>query len=122
MRAARKMETAMMGNRTNDALNGKYFLGVHDDCMRSGIIEAAVNDYHYLVRFDDLIGFTDGSKWPEALTVVAIIDMARSGQANEPPPWLFFDSLERRAKYQAWLDEPPSDRKPRVVPLRPDMN
>jgi hypothetical protein len=97
-------------------------LGVHDDRMRSGVIEAAVNDYHYLVRFDDLIGFTDGTKWPESVAVVAIIDMARSGEANEPPPWLFFDNLEPRAKYQAWLDAPPSDRKPRVIPLRPDMN
>src|SRR5271169_2461401 len=49
------------------ALNGKYFLGVHHECMRSGVVEAAVNDGHYLVRFDDLVGFTDGSKWPEAL-------------------------------------------------------
>jgi hypothetical protein len=36
------------------ALIGKYFLCVHDECWRSGIVEAAVNDGHYIVRFDDL--------------------------------------------------------------------
>jgi hypothetical protein len=53
-------------------LNGKYFLGVHHECMRSGVVEAAVNEGHYLVRFDDLVGLTDGSKWPEALAIVAV--------------------------------------------------
>jgi hypothetical protein len=101
------------------ALSGKYFVGVHDGCMRSGVVEAAVNDDHYLVRFDDLIGFTDGSKWPEALAVVAITDLVvGSGDDDKPPPWLFFDNLEQRAKYEAWLNEPPPDLKPRVVPLR----
>jgi len=38
-------------------LNGKYFLRIHDECWRSGIVEAAVNDDHYIVRFDDLEGF-----------------------------------------------------------------
>ena len=66
------------------ALNGKYFLGVHDECMRSGVVEAAVNDDHYLVRFDDLIGFGDGSKWPEALAVVAITSMVGSGDNKDP--------------------------------------
>ena len=36
-----------------------------------------------------------------------------------PPPWWFFDSKEQRETYEAWLDEPPSDRRPKVVPLRP---
>jgi hypothetical protein len=36
------------------ALIGKYFLCIHDECWRSGIVEAAVNDGHYIVRFDDL--------------------------------------------------------------------
>src|SRR5258708_5635596 len=66
------------------ALNGKYFLGVHDECMRSGVVEAAVNDGHYLVRFDDLVGFGDGSKWPEALAVVAITSMVGSGDNKDP--------------------------------------
>ena len=100
------------------AISGKYFLGVHNECMRSGVVEDAVNDDHYLVRFDNLIGFTDGSKWPEALAVVAIADMVGSGDDDKPPPWWFFDNPEQRAKYEAWLNEPPPDLKPRVVPLR----
>jgi hypothetical protein len=91
--------------------------------MRFGIVEAAVDDRHYLVRFDDLVGFTDGSPWPESLAVVAIEDMARAGRNGNddiPPPWDFFDSVEKRRAYDAWLNEPAPDRKPRVVPLRPD--
>jgi hypothetical protein len=100
------------------ALIGKYFLGVHDDGMRSGVVEAIVNDGHYLVRFDDLVGFTDGSKWPEAMAVVAVTDMVGSGDDDKPPPWWFFDNSEQRAKYETWLNEPPPDLKLRVVPLR----
>jgi hypothetical protein len=100
------------------AIIGKYFLGVHDESMRSGVVEAAVNDDHYLVRFDDLIGFADGSKWPESLAVVAVTDMVGAGDDDKPPPWLFFDNPEQRARYDAWLSEPPTDPKPRVVPLR----
>ena len=100
------------------AISGKYFLGVYDECMRSGVVEAAVNDDHYLVRFDNLVGFSDGSKWPEALAVVAITDMVGSGDDEGPPPWWFFDNLGQRATYEAWLNEPPTDLKPRVVPLR----
>jgi hypothetical protein len=100
------------------AINGKYFLGVHAESMRSGIVESAVNDDHYLVRFDDLIGFADGSKWPEALAVVAVTDMVGSGDDDKPPPWWFFDNPEPRARYEAWLNEPETDLKPRVVPLR----
>jgi hypothetical protein len=87
--------------------------------MRSGIVEAAVGSDHFLVRFDEFIGFTDGSKWPESLAVVRISDMVGSGEYDEAPPWLFFDNPEQRAKYDAWMSEPPSDRKPRIVPLRP---
>ncbi len=39
------------------ALIGKYFPCVHDECWRSGIVEAAVNDDHYIVRFDALVRF-----------------------------------------------------------------
>jgi len=99
------------------AISGKYFLGVHDECMRSGVVEAAVNDNHYLVRFDDLI-LGDGSKWPEALAVVAITNMVGSGDDEGPPAWWFFDNLEQRAKYEAWLNAPPPDLKSRVVPIR----
>ena len=35
-----------------DQLVGKYFIGVHHESMRSGIIEAAISDGFYLVRFD----------------------------------------------------------------------
>ncbi len=107
------------------ALIGKYFIGVHDECMRSGIIEAAVNEHDhpviYLVRFDELIGFTDGSKWPEALALVPISNMMGNGGDDGPPPWWFFDNAEQRAKYDAWLSEPePEDPtgKPRVVSIR----
>lgn len=103
-------------------LIGKYFIGVHDDCMRSGIVEAAINDGFYLVRFDELVGFTDGSKWPESLAVVALSDMVMSGHTmddDKPPPWCFFDNSDQRAKYDTWQNEPLPDRKPRVVPLRP---
>jgi hypothetical protein len=107
-----------MGAKMSSAISGKYFLGVHYDCMRSGIVEAAVNDGHYLVRFDDLIGFGDGSRRPEAQAVVAIADMVGSGDEDGPPPWWFFDNFDQRAKYDAWLNERPADLKARVVPLR----
>ena len=99
------------------AISGKYFLGVYDKCMRSGVVEAAVNDDCYLVRFDNLVGFSDGSKWPEALAVVAVADIVGSCD-DEPPAWWFFDNPEQRARYEAWLNAPPTDLKPRVVPLR----
>jgi hypothetical protein len=100
------------------ALVGKYFIGLHSESMRSGIVEAAIDATHYLVRFDDFIGFTDGSKWPPTMAVVPISDMSLSGMDIEPPPWCFFDNPEQRATYEAWINEPPTDRKPRVVPLR----
>jgi len=100
------------------ALVGKYFIGVHDDSMRSGIVEAAIDATHYLVRFDDLIGFTDGSKWAPSMAVVQISDMTLGGMdKDEPPPWAFFDDQEQRVRYEQWLSEPPTDRTPRVVPL-----
>ena len=96
------------------ALIGKYFIGVHYGGLRSGIVEAAIDATHYLVRFDDLIGFTDGSKWPVSLAVVPISDMVQGGMdEDEPPPWAFFDDQEQRARYEKWLSEPPT----RVVPL-----
>ena len=100
------------------ALVGKYFIGVHDGSMRSGIVEAAIDATHYLVRFDGLLGFTDGSKWPPSLAVVPISDMISGGmEEDEPPPWAFFDDQEQRAAYDKWASEPPTDRTPRVVPL-----
>ena len=95
------------------ALVGKYFIGIHDGSMRSGIVAAAIDATHYLVRFDDLIGFTHGSEWPASLAVVPISDMTK----DEPPPWAFFDDQEQRANYEKWLGEPPTDRTPRVVLL-----
>ena len=115
----------------SNALVGKYFLGVHDKVWSSGIVEAAVDGAHFLVRFDDLVRYTDGPHRGSplmqagALAVVALSDMARAGRADGdddvPPPWLFFDDPEKRAKYQAWLDEPEPDDpkgKPRVVSMR----
>jgi hypothetical protein len=99
------------------ALVGKYFTGVHDHSMRSGIVEAAIDMGYYIVRFDDLIGFNDGTKWPEALAVVAVVDML-GGAEDEPPPWWFFDNLDQRATHEAWYNQPLLDRTPSVVPLR----
>jgi hypothetical protein len=106
----------------SNPLVGKYFIGVHDEAMRSGIVEAAISDRHYLVRFDNLVGFTDGSCFPEALAVVTIEDMVGprpDGRNVVPPPWDFFDDLEKRQAYDAWIREPEADRKPRAVPMRP---
>jgi hypothetical protein len=104
-----------MAEKAN-VLVGKYFLGV-DPLSGPGIVEAVIDDSHYLVRFE-----SDGGI-PESLAVVAISDMARAGgtgQEDEPPPWLFFDTVEQRAKYIAWMNEPPDGPgKPRIVPLRP---
>ena len=102
------------------ALVGKYFIGVHDGSMRSGIVEAAIDPMHYLVRFDDLIGFTDGSKWPLSLAVVPISFMTSGSMVSgDPPSWSFFDDQEQRARYYEWRNGPPTDRTPRVVPLKP---
>ena len=97
------------------ALVGKYVIGTFPH-PQAGIVEAAVDDAHYLVRFE-----SDGDV-PETLQVVAISDMARAGGTTEddPPPWLFFDGIEQRAKFLAWMNETPPDGRPRVVPLRPN--
>ena len=62
---------------TMTALVGKYFIGVHDGCMQSGIVGAAIDPRHYLVRFDDVIGFTHRSEWPASLAVVRISDIRK---------------------------------------------
>jgi hypothetical protein len=107
------------------SLIGKRFLGVHPHAG-TGIVEAAVDGAHYLVRFDAEVatGPRDLNAGPERLAVVAISDMARAGGNggdDETPPWWFFDTAEQLAKYISWMDElPPDDpKKPRVVPLRP---
>jgi hypothetical protein len=106
----------------SNPLVGKYFIGVHDGAMRSGIVMAAIDDgRHYLIRFDNLLGFTDGSHWPESLAVVAIEDMvgARRDESTDiPPPWDFFDCVEKRRAYDAWCREPVADRKPQIVAMR----
>jgi hypothetical protein len=104
-----------MPGKANELI-GKYFLGV-DPHSGPGVVEAAIGDSHYLVRFD-----SDGAI-PASLAIVAISDMARAGgtgQEDEPPPWVFFDTLEQRAQYIAWMIEPTDGPgKPRIVPLRP---
>jgi len=107
------------------ALIGKYFLGVHDESWRSGIVEAVIDDGHYLVRFNDVVRMNDGTPWPESLAVVAVDDIAQAGRNGDediPPPWLFFDNIEQQRVYEAWLNEPAPDRKPRIVPLRPERS
>ena len=72
------------------ALIGKYFLGIHGDGWRSGIVESAIDDDHYLVPFNDVVRMNDGSTWPESLGVVAISEMAGAGPNRDddvPPPW-----------------------------------
>jgi hypothetical protein len=63
-----------------NALIGKYFLGVHDEAWRSGVVEAATDNGHYLVRFNNLVKINHSTSWPESLAVVAIDDMARAGR------------------------------------------
>src|SRR5258708_19793768 len=94
-------------------LIGKYFLGVHDEQWSSGIVEAAIDGAHYLVRFDDLVRYTEDRGSPlmqaGALAVVALSDMVRAGRSGEddiPPPWLFFADVGLRAKSQACLNHP----------------
>jgi hypothetical protein len=101
------------------ALIGKYVIATFPH-PQTGIVEAAVDDTHYLVRFD---GGGGSATEPETLQVVAISDMARAGgtgRDDEPPPWLFFDDVEQRSKFLTWLNEMPPDGKPRVVPPRPN--
>ncbi len=98
----------------NTTLLGKCFIsftGGHE----KGVIEAAVDDSHYLVRCD-----SDGDR-PEYLAVVDIVDLVGVEGEQEPPPWLLFDSAEQRAKYIAWIEAGLDDplRKFRVVQLRP---
>jgi hypothetical protein len=98
----------------NELLVGKYFIAPypHED----GIVEAVFDDGYFLVRFEEKAGGP-----PEALAVVAIDDMARigsTGEDDEPPHWLFFDTAEQRAKYRRWIDEPAGPNKPRIVPMR----
>jgi hypothetical protein len=97
-----------------DLLVGRYFLAPfpHDE---QGVVEAVIDDGHCLVRFE-----ADGHR-PEAFAVVALSDMVRAGntgQEHDVPHWLFFDSLEQRAKYRGWINNPEEPSKPRVVLLR----
>jgi hypothetical protein len=96
------------------SLVGKYFLGFSGG-HNTGVIEAAVDGAHYLVRCD-----ADRGR-PEHLAVVAVVDMAGGDGEEEPPPWALFDDAAQREKYIAWVEADPDDpsRKFRVVPLKP---
>jgi hypothetical protein len=98
-----------------ELLVGKYFMAPfpHDD----GVLEAVIDDGHCLVRFE---ARADGQ--PEAFAVVALSDIVRAGnigEEDEVPNWLFFDSMEQRVKYRAWVNQPDGPNKPRIVHLRP---
>jgi hypothetical protein len=103
----------MTDRAKSEVLVGKYFMAT--DPHEDGIVESAINEDYYLVRFESRAGGP-----PEAFAVVALSDMARvgsTGNENEPPPWLFFDSAEQRAKYRTWINEPDDPNKPRIVPM-----
>jgi hypothetical protein len=105
----------MSGHSKLDLLVGKYFLAPfpHDE---EGIVEAVIDDGHCLARFE---AGADGR--PEAFAVVALSDMVRAGnlgEEGEVPHWLFFDSLDQREKYRAWINQPDGANKPRIVPMR----
>ena len=53
-----------------------------------------------------------------AILVLGLASSVSGADDEDPPPWAFFDDLEQRARYDAWFNEPPTDRTPRVVPLR----
>jgi len=95
-------------------LIGKYFLAPPP--YAAGVIEAAVDDAHYLVRYD---AYPNGRDAPEALAVVMLSEML-TGRDGERLHWLFFDSAEHRSKYWAWVTELPDNprEKPRVVSIR----
>jgi hypothetical protein len=60
---------------------------------------APIGTAHFVIRFDDV-----GAEGPVA--IIDIAEMAGSvGADGDPPGWLFFDSVEQRAKYLAWLAE-----------------
>ena len=94
-------------------LIGKYCIGT-SPCAGPCRIEAAIDDEHYLVRFD-----ADEGGVPEHLCVVALSDMVRAGcDDDDPPPWLFFDSVEQRAKFLVYLnDEPTTPVNPKLMPM-----
>ena len=98
---------------TSNALVGKYFVGSYQH-GGPGVVEAELGDSHYLVRSDA------DRDIPEMLWVVAITDMARAGGVgadDDPLPWVFFDTIEQRAKYLEWINQSPDPNKPRIVPL-----
>ncbi len=105
----------MTGRSRLDLLVGKHFVAPfpHED----GIVEAVIDDEHCLVRYEATAGGP-----PESLAVVALSDIVRAGnigEDDEVPNWLFFDSLEQRNTYRAWINQPDGSDKPRIVYMRP---
>jgi hypothetical protein len=79
-----------------DPLLGNFFLA---EAARTGTVVAPIGIAHFVIRFDDV-----GAEGPVA--IIDIAEMAGSvGADGDPPGWLFFDSVEQRAKYLAWLAE-----------------
>jgi hypothetical protein len=81
------------------ALIGKYFLGFQDGFPIEGVVEAGINDGHYLVR----INWRGREPEPEHFAVAAVADMVGgNGIEEEPPSWAFFDTDEQRVRFQAF--------------------
>ena len=79
-----------------DPLLGKFFLV---ETVRTGVVECPIGVGSFLIRFDDPTG-------SGPLAVVDLEELAGSVDSDgDPPSWLFFDTAEQRAKYQAWLAE-----------------
>ena len=97
-------------------LVGKFFIGVHDWGMRSGIVEAAIDDRHYLIRFDNVAGVTND--WPTSMGIASIEAMIGSPSEDDPPAWNLFDTEEQRSKYTTWVNQEPEGG-PRIVRLNP---
>lgn len=104
-------------------LVGKFFIGVHDGSMRSGVIDAAVDDQRYLLRFDNLVGAV--FDWPASMGISSIENMLGSFGSDEEgtPAWDIFETEEQRSTFNTWINqEVEGATGPRVVRFGPKDN